>query len=192
MATTANGNGASGYRPRLMDKYQSEVAGALKEKFGYKNVMQIPRLVKVTVNMGVGEASRDIKEMDSATKELTAITGQKPRLNRAKISVSQFKIREGMPVGCSVTMRGHRMYDFLDRFVNTAVPRIRDFRGLPGNSFDGRGNYSVGIREHSIFVELDPNEIPHNRGLDVTVVTTAKTDAEAKELLRLLGFAFRN
>lgn len=178
--------------PRLQTRYREVVVPELQKKFNYKNVMEIPRLQKVVVNMGVGEASRDIKELDLAEKELTLVAGQKPRTTRAKISVSQFKIRQGMPVGCFVTLRGRRMWDFLDRLINVAIPRIRDFRGLPGNAFDGRGNHSIGIREHSIFIELDYNTISKNRGMNITTVTTAKTDAEAKELLRLLGMAFRN
>lgn len=177
--------------PRLQQKYRDEIAPALMKKFGYKNVMQIPRLEKIVVNMGVGAASRDIKELDAAEKELAIITGQKAKSTRARISVSQFKIREGMPVGCFVTLRGARMWEFLDRLVSVAIPRIRDFRGLPPNAFDGRGNHSLGIREHNIFVELEYSMISKNRGMNVTTVTTAKTDAEAKELLTLLGFPFR-
>jgi large subunit ribosomal protein L5 len=141
--------------------------------------------------MGVGEASRDIKELDAAEKELTVIAGQKPRTTRAKISVSQFKIRQGMPVGCFVTLRGRRMYEFLDRFITVAAPRIRDFRGLPPNSFDGRGNYSLGVKEHNIFVELEYSMISKNRGMNVTFVTNARSDAEARDLLRRLGMPFR-
>jgi large subunit ribosomal protein L5 len=163
----------------------------MRKKFGYKNIMQVPRLVKIVVNMGVGEACRDIKELDLAEAELTLITGQKPRMTRAKVSVSAFKVREGMPVGCFVTLRGARMYEFLDRLINVAIPRIRDFRGLPTRSFDGRGNHSMGVREHAIFVELDPNKIPRARGMNITTVTNAKTDAEAKELLTLFGMPFR-
>ncbi|MCB2155396.1 50S ribosomal protein L5 [bacterium] len=178
--------------PRLQTRYREVVVPELQKKFNYDNVMQIPRIQKVVVNMGVGEASRDIKELDAAEKELALVVGQKPRTTRAKISVSQFKIRQGMPVGCFVTLRGRRMWDFLDRLINVAIPRIRDFRGLPGNAFDGRGNHSLGIREHSIFIELDYNTISKARGMNITTVTTAKSDEEAKELLRLLGMAFRN
>ncbi len=178
--------------PGLLRKYREEVAPAMQKKFGYKNVMQIPRLTKIVVNMGVGAASRDIKELDAAERELATITGQKPRTTRAHISVSQFKIREGMPVGCFVTLRGQRMYDFLDRLINVAIPRIRDFRGLPPNAFDGRGNHSMGIKEHSVFIELDYSQISRTRGMNITTVTTAKSDAEAKELLALLGLPFRN
>jgi len=177
--------------PRLHKKYREEIAPAMMKKFGYKNVMEIPRLEKIVVNMGVGAASRDIKELDAAEKELTVIAGQKPKSTRARVSVSQFKIREGMPVGCFVTLRGERMWEFMDRLVSVAIPRIRDFRGLPPNAFDGRGNHSMGIREHNIFVELEYSMISKNRGMNITTVTTAKSDAEAKELLRLLGFPFR-
>lgn len=180
------------YVPRLLTKYREEIRPAMQEKFQYKNPMEIPRLEKLVVNMGVGEASKDIKELNAAEEELTIITGQKPVTARAKVSVAQFKIRQGMPVGCFVTLRGHRMYEFYDRLLNVAVPRIRDFRGLPGNAFDGRGNHSLGIREHNIFVELEYNMISRNRGMNITTVTTAKSDAEAKELLRLFGMAFRN
>ncbi|MDX2177813.1 MAG: 50S ribosomal protein L5 [Candidatus Sumerlaeia bacterium] len=180
------------YVPRLKAKYLAEVRPALQKKFGYANVMQIPRIEKVVVNMGVGAATRDIKELDSAEKELAIVTGQKPRTTRAKVSVAQFKVREGMPVGCFVTLRGDRMYEFLDRLIHIALPRIRDFRGLPGKAFDGRGNHSLGIREHAIFIELDYNMISRNRGMNITTVTTAKTDAEAKELLALFGMPFRN
>ncbi|MCC5877907.1 MAG: 50S ribosomal protein L5 [Candidatus Sumerlaeia bacterium] len=189
--TNANGP-AAGYTPRLLLKYRQEVAPALREKFAYANVMQIPRLQKITLNMGVGEASRDIKELDAAEKELMIISGQKPRLTRARRAISTFKIREGMPVGCFVTLRGARMWEFMDRLVHVALPRVRDFRGIPGKSFDGRGNYSMGVREHLIFLELDYSQISRNRGLDITFVTSAKTDAESKELLRLLGMPFRN
>lgn len=189
--TNANGP-AAGYSPRLLLKYRQEVAPALREKFAYANVMQIPRLQKITLNMGVGEASRDIKELDAAEKELMIIAGQKPSVTRARRAISTFKIREGMPVGCYVTLRGARMWEFMDRLVHVALPRVRDFRGIPGKSFDGRGNYSMGVREHLIFLELDYSQISRNRGLDITFVTSAKTDAESKELLRLLGMPFRN
>lgn len=180
------------FPPRLLNKYREVIAPAMMKKFGYKNVMQIPRLKKIVVNMGVGEASKDIKELDAAEKELTIISGQRPATTRARVSVSTFKIRKGMPVGCFVTLRGHRMYDFLDRLISVAIPRIRDFRGLPTRSFDGRGNHSMGIKEHLIFVELEYNQISKNRGMNITTVTTAKSDAEAKELLALFGLPFRN
>ena len=177
--------------PRLQARYRNTVAPALREKFAFGNVMEIPRLVKIMVNMGVGEASKDIKELDAAEKELAIITGQKPRTTRAKKAISTFKIREEMPVGCAVTMRGARMWEFMDRLVHISLPRVRDFRGLNPRSFDGRGNYSMGIKDHSIFVELDYSQISHNRGMDITFVTTAKNDAEARELLTLLGMPFR-
>lgn len=185
-------NAPSGYVPRLLLRYREQAVPALREKFSYQNMMEIPRLQKITLNMGVGEAARDIKELDAAEKELMIISGQKPKMTRARKSISTFKVREGMPVGCYVTLRGARMWEFMDRLVNIALPRVRDFRGTPGRSFDGRGNYSLGIREHLIFLELDYSQISRNRGLDITFVTTAKTDAEAKELLRLLGMPFRN
>jgi large subunit ribosomal protein L5 len=197
MATTSTQPGGAGITdpfqlPRLHQKYRTEVLPALMKKFGYSNVMQAPKLKKITVNMGVGEASRDIKELDAAEKELAVITGQKPRTTRAKVSVSTFKIRQGMPIGCFVTLRNERMWEFMDRLVHVALPRVRDFRGLPGRSFDGRGNYSMGVKEHLIFVELEYNMIQKNRGMNITFVTNAKTDAEAKELLKLLGMPFRN
>ena len=189
--TTASGSAAP-YIPRLLMKYRTEVVAEMQKKFGYKNLMQLPRLQKIAINMGVGEASKDIKELDAAEKELTIISGQKPRVTRARKAISTFKIRENMPVGCYVTLRGARMWEFMDRFVNVALPRVRDFRGINGKSFDGRGNYTTGIREHLIFLELDYNQISRNRGMDITFVTSAKTDAEAKELLKLLGMPFRN
>lgn len=186
------GSNASASPARFLTAYRERVAPAMQQKFGYENPMEIPRLVKIVLNMGVGEASRDIKELEHARRELSIIAGQMPMETRARVSVAQFKLREGMKVGCFVTLRGQRMYEFLDRFINVAVPRIRDFRGLPGNSFDGRGNYSLGIKEHNMFVELEYSDISKNRGMNITMVTTAKTDAEAKELLRLFGMPFRN
>ncbi|MEO8376451.1 MAG: 50S ribosomal protein L5 [Candidatus Sumerlaeota bacterium] len=188
-----SGNAPEAYTiPRLLHRYRADVVQAMVKKFEYKNVNQVPRLKKITVNMGVGEASRDIKELDAAEKELAIITGQKPRTTRAKVSVSTFKIRQGMPIGCFVTLRNDRMWEFMDRLTNIALPRVRDFRGLPARSFDGRGNYSMGVKEHLIFVELEYNMIQKNRGMNITFVTNAKTDAEAKELLKLLGMPFRN
>lgn len=178
--------------PRLLVKYRTEVVPALVKKFNYGNINEVPKLEKITVNMGVGEASKDIKELDAAEKELAIITGQKAKTTRAKVSVSTFKIREGMAVGCFVTLRHARMYEFMDRLVHVALPRVRDFRGIPGKSFDGRGNYSMGIKEHLIFVELDFSMISKNRGMNITFVTSAKTDLEAKEMLRLMGMPFRN
>jgi large subunit ribosomal protein L5 len=161
------------------------------EKVQLQVPMEVPRLVKVVVNMGVGEASRNIKLLDDAAVELGLITGQKARINRARVSVAQFKVRQGMPVGASVTLRGRRMYDFLDRLINVAIPRVRDFRGLPTNAFDGRGNHSMGIREQLIFTELNYSDVENTQGMDITTVTTAKTDAECRELLTLLGMPFR-
>jgi len=177
--------------PRLKAKYIKEIRPALREQFGYKNIMEIPKVEKITVNMGVGEASRDIKELTNAAKELAIVTGQKPKTTRAKVAVSQFKVRVGMPVGCFVTLRGARMYEFMDRLINIALPRVRDFRGIPSKSFDGRGNYSMGVREHLIFLELDYDQISRNRGMNISFITTAKTDDEAKALLTLFGMPFR-
>jgi len=178
--------------PRLKKRYEEEVRKALTEKFGYTNPMQVPRLVKVTVSMGVGDGSKDIKLLEAAENELGLITGQKPKRTRATKSISQFKIRTGMPIGCFVTLRRNRMYEFLDRLISVSIPRIRDFRGLPSKSFDGRGNYAMGVREHLIFMELDHSKIAKERGLNIVVVTSAKTDEEAHELLKLLGMPFRD
>ncbi|HNY26216.1 MAG TPA: 50S ribosomal protein L5 [Candidatus Sumerlaeota bacterium] len=175
----------------MLTKYREEIVPAMQKKFNYKSPMQVPRLVKVVVNMGVGEASRNVKLLDDAAVELGLITGQKARINRARVSVAQFKVRQGMPVGASVTLRGRRMYDFLDRLVNVAIPRVRDFRGLPTNAFDGRGNHSMGIREQLIFTEINYSDVENTQGMDITTVTTAKTDAECRELLTLLGMPFR-
>jgi len=177
--------------PRLKARYRDEVIPGMMKKFNYTNVMQVPRLKKIILNMGIGEASRDIKLLDAAERELTLIAGQKPVPTRARRAISAFKIRVGMPVGCFVTLRGRRMYDFLDRLINVAIPRVRDFRGLPTKSFDGRGNHSMGIREHLIFMELDYNKVSTVRGMNITTVTTARSDEEARELLRLLGMPFR-
>ena len=186
------GEGASAKElPRLLVKYREEVVAALATRFGYKNVMEAPRLSKITLNMGLGEASRDIKILEQAEVELSLITGQKARRNRSRVSVANFKLRQGMPVGCNVTLRGHRMWEFLDRLINISIPRIRDFRGLSPNSFDGRGNYSFGVREHTIFVELDLNKVNRVCGMDICLTTTAKADEDAQELLRLLGMPFR-
>jgi len=177
--------------PRLLTRYKQEIIPAMMKRFDYKNVMQVPRLMKIVVNMGVGEAARDIKELDAAEKELALITGQKPCTTRAKQSISAFKVREGMPVGCFVTLRGKYMYEFLDRLINVAIPRIRDFRGLPTKSFDGRGNHCIGIKEHLIFMELDYSKVSKVRGMDITTVTSARTDEECLELLSLFGMPFR-
>jgi len=177
--------------PRLKQRYQAEIAPALREEFGYGNVMQIPGLVKITVNMGVGEAARDAKLIDGAIKDLAIITGQKPAVARAKKSIAQFKLREGMPIGAHVTLRGDRMWEFLDRLLTLALPRIRDFRGLSDRQFDGRGNYTFGLTEQLMFHEINPDQVDRQRGMDVTVVTTAPTDDEGRALLRRLGFPFR-
>ena len=175
---------------RLQEKYSKEVAPALMEKFGYKSVMQIPKLEKIIVNIGCGEAKENAKALDNAVSDLAAITGQKPVITRAKKSVAAFKVREGMPIGCKVTLRGAKMYEFLDRFFNVALPRVRDFRGISANSFDGRGNYSMGVKEQLIFPEIEFDKIDKVRGMDITFITTAKTDEEARELLTLMGAPF--
>lgn len=175
---------------RLQKRYREEVVGQLKERFGYENVMQVPRLEKIVVNMGCGELAQDNKLAESLMDNLATITGQKPVFTRAKKSISNFKIREGMIVGMRVTLRRQRMYEFLDRFVNLAIPRIRDFRGVSGRSFDGRGNYALGLNEQSIFPEVDYDSIAKTQGMDINIVTNAKTDEEARELLRLLGMPF--
>jgi large subunit ribosomal protein L5 len=180
-----------GYTPALRLKYRDEVVKGMLEKFNYANVNQVPRIEKIVVNMGMGEASRDIKVLDTAEKELAQITGQKPKRTVAKKSISSFKLREGMPVGCFVTLRGNMKFEFMERLINVAIPRIRDFRGLPTRSFDGRGNHSMGIREHLIFMELDFNKVTGVKGMNITTVTTAKTDEEARELLKLMGYPFR-
>ncbi len=178
-------------RPRLREKYLTEIAPALKDEFGYGNVMQIPRLTKIVVNMGVGEAARDAKLIDGAVRDLTAISGQKPSVARAKRSIAQFKLREGMPIGVHVTLRGDRMWEFLDRLLSIALPRIRDFRGLSDKQFDGRGNYTFGLTEQVVFHEINPDKVDRQRGMDITIVTTATNDAEGRSLLRRLGFPFK-
>jgi large subunit ribosomal protein L5 len=177
--------------PRLQAKYRSDIAPALNSQFSYANVMQIPALTKIVVNMGVGEAAKDAKLIDGAVKDLTAITGQKPHVAKATKSIAQFKLREGMPIGCKVTLRGDRMWEFLDRLLSVALPRIRDFRGLSAKQFDGNGNYTFGVTEQSIFHEIDVDRIDRVRGMDITLVTTAKTDDEGRALLKLLGFPFK-
>jgi large subunit ribosomal protein L5 len=192
MATTTRQRpDASGVRPRLKERYQAEIAAALREEFGYPNVMQIPTVVKIVVNMGVGEAARDAKLIEGAVKDLTIITGQKPAVTRAKKSIAQFKLRAGMPIGAHVTLRGDRMWEFLDRLLTLALPRIRDFRGLSARQFDGRGNYTFGLTEQLMFHEINPDQVDRQRGMDVTVVTSATTDAEGRSLLRRLGFPFK-
>ncbi|NKJ43875.1 MULTISPECIES: 50S ribosomal protein L5 [unclassified Novosphingobium] len=181
---------ADKYTPRLKGKYDAEIAAAMKAKFGYKNDLEIPRIDKITLNMGVGEASQDKKKVQTAAAEMELIAGQKPVITKAKKSIAQFKLREGMPIGCKVTLRRERMYEFLDRLITIAMPRIRDFRGLNPKSFDGRGNYAMGLKEQIIFPEISYDQIDKVRGLDIIVTTTAKTDDEARELLRLFGFPF--
>ena len=176
---------------RLQELYKSEVIPGLIKKFNYKNELQAPKLDKIVINMGVGEAKENAKVLDSAVKDLEIISGQKPVITKAKKSVANFKVREGMPIGCKVTLRGERMYDFLDRLVNLALPRVRDFRGINPNSFDGRGNYALGIKEQLIFPEIDYDKVDKVRGMDVIFVTTANTDEEARELLTLFGMPFR-
>ena len=175
---------------RLNEAYNNEIKDAMMKKFGYKNAMQIPKIEKIVINMGVGEAKENAKVLDSAVKDLETITGQKVVLTRAKNSVANFKIREGMPIGCKTTLRGEKMYDFMDRLVNLALPRVRDFRGVSADSFDGRGNYALGVKEQLIFPEIEYDKVEKVRGMDVIVVTTAKTDEEARELLRLFGMPF--
>ena len=177
--------------PRLKQRYRDEIVAGLREEFGYGNVMQVPGLTKVVVNMGVGEAARDSKLIDGAVKDLTAITGQKPSVTKARKSIAQFKLREGMPIGAHVTLRGDRMWEFLDRLLAIALPRIRDFRGLNPGQFDGRGNYTFGLTEQAMFHEIDQDKTDRVRGMDITVVTTAKTDAEGRSLLKHLGFPFK-
>lgn len=177
---------------QLREFYKKEVAPKLTERFGYKNAMQIPKLEKVVLNMGLGEAIQNIKLLDSAVEEMGIIAGQKAVITRARKSIAAFKLREGMPIGCRVTLRGDRMYDFLYKLLNVALPRVRDFRGVSGKAMDGLGNYSLGIKEHIIFPEIDYDKIDKIKGLNITIVTSAKTDEEGKELLKLLGMPFRN
>lgn len=177
--------------PRLKTKYEKEVIPLLMKKFGYKNRMQVPKLVKIVINMGVGDSLANIKLLDAAVADMTAITGQKPAIRRAKKSIANFKLRAGVPIGCAVTLRGSRMYELYDRFVNVAVPRIRDFRGLSPKSFDGRGNYTIGLTEQIIFPEINYDKVEKVRGMDVTIVTTARTNEEAFELLKLMDMPFR-
>ncbi|MBI3895424.1 MAG: 50S ribosomal protein L5 [Acidobacteria bacterium] len=176
---------------RLFERYQKEISPALQKEFSYPNPMAIPRLRKIVVNSGVGEATQNVKLLDGATQDLALITGQKPVAHRARRSIAAFKLRRGMPIGCSVTLRGRRMYEFLDRLLNMALPRVRDFRGLPAKAFDGRGNYTIGIRDQLVFPEIDYSKVDKTRGMNVTLVTDAKTDEEARALLRHLGVPFR-
>jgi len=183
---------AAKVQPRLKAKYQADIIPALKEQFGFSNIHQVPGLVKVVVNTGVGEAARDGKIIDGAIKDLTAITGQKPQVTKARKSIAQFKLREGQAIGAHVTLRGDRAWEFLDRLLSVALPRIRDFRGLSDRQFDGNGNYTFGLSEQSVFHEIDQDRIDRVRGFDVTVVTTAKTDDEGRALLKQLGFPFKS
>ena len=176
---------------RLRDTYESDIKVAMIKKFGYKNVMQVPKLEKIVLNMGVGDARENAKVLESAVKDMTEISGQKPVITKAKKSVANFKLREGMSIGCKVTLRGERMYEFADRLINLALPRVRDFRGVSADSFDGRGNYALGIKEQIIFPEIEYDKVDKVRGMDVIFVTTAKSDEEARELLRLFGMPFR-
>src|SRR5215468_7451063 len=191
-ADQAAGNGArTRVPPRLKERYRAEIAPALLAEFAYPNVMQIPTVTKIVVNMGVGEAARDAKLIDGAVRDLTAITGQKPLVRRATKSIAQFKLREGMPIGAKVTLRGDRMWEFLDRLLSIALPRIRDFRGLDARKLDGNGNYTFGLTEQSVFHEIDQDRIDRVRGMDITVVTTATTDDHGRALLKQLGFPFK-
>ena len=180
----------AGYKPRLKADYDERIVAAMTEKFGYKNRLEVPRLDKIVINMGVGEATQDKKKVEAAAAEMEAIAGQKPVIAKAKKSIAQFKLREGMPIGCKVTLRRDRMYEFLDRLVTIALPRVRDFRGLNPRSFDGRGNYAMGLKEQIVFPEINYDQIDKVRGMDIIVTTTAKTDEEARELLRLFNFPF--
>jgi len=176
---------------RLKDRYQKEILPILVEEFGYRNVMEVPRLVKIVVNVGLGEALQDAKALDGASRDLATITGQRPIITRAKKSIAGFKLREGMAIGAKATLRGRRMYDFLDRLVNSALPRLRDFRGVSRDSFDGRGNYTLGLEEQLVWPEIDYDSIDKVRGMEISIVTTAKTDEEARRLLALLGMPFK-
>jgi len=178
------------YTPRMRAKFDEEIVKAMTEKFGYTNRLQVPQIEKITLNMGVGEASQDKKKVATAAEEMALIAGQKPVITKAKKSIAQFKLREGMPIGCKVTLRRERMFEFLDRLVTVAMPRIRDFRGLNAKSFDGRGNYAMGLKEQIVFPEISYDKIEKVRGMDIIVTTTANTDEEARELLRLFGFPF--
>jgi large subunit ribosomal protein L5 len=183
--------GGDGYAPRLRVRYQDEVMANLQKEFGIDNVMAVPRIEKIVLNVGLGEATQNIKLLDDAAEELTSLAGQRATITRARKSIANFKVREGMPIGCRVTLRGKRMWDFLDRLISTALPRVRDFRGIPTKSFDGRGNFTMGVPDHLIFPDLDYNKIDKSKGLNVTIVTSAKRDEEALSLLRSLGMPFR-
>ena len=178
--------------PRMKTKYKGEIAGALLKEFGYSSPMGVPRLVAIKINMGLGEATQNSRLIDGAADELAAIAGQKPIVTKARKSIAAFKLREGMPIGCTVTLRGDRMYEFLDRLVSIALPRVRDFRGIPPKAFDGRGNYTLGVKEHTIFPEIDYSKVDKMRGMNITLVTTAKTDPEGLSLLKAFGMPFRS
>ena len=190
VADKASAKAPKGYKPRLKADYEDRIVKAMTDKFGYKNRFEVPKLEKIVINMGVGEATQDKKRVETAAAEMQAISGQKPVITIAKKSIAQFKLREGMPIGCKVTLRRERMYEFLDRLVTIALPRVRDFRGLNPKSFDGRGNYAMGLKEQIVFPEINYDQIDKVRGMDVIVTTTAKTDEEARELLRLFNFPF--
>ncbi|UCG35132.1 MAG: 50S ribosomal protein L5 [Candidatus Omnitrophota bacterium] len=179
------------YLPRLLSLYQEQIVAGMKEKFGYTNKLAVPRLVKIVVNMGIGEGTSDSKLVDKASEELALITGQKAKITRARKPISNFKLRKGAPIGCCVTMRRYRMYEFLDRLITVAIPRIRDFRGFSGNAFDGNGNYTFGLLEQSVFAEVEIDKVSRTQGMNISIHTTAKTDEEAKELLKLFGFPVR-
>ena len=183
---------ADSYTPRMRSKYDTEIAKAMTEKFGYKNVMEVPKITKIVVNMGLGEATQNAKVVDVGADELGKVTGQKAAVRRAKKSVAAFKVRQGMPIGAMVTLRGERMYEFLDRLISIALPRVRDFRGVSAKGFDGRGNYTLGLRDQLIFTEIDYLKVDKGRGMNISVVTTAKTDEEARKLLQLIGLPFRS
>lgn len=183
---------ADSYTPRMRKLYDEQIAKAMTEKFGYKNVMEVPKIEKIVLNMGVGEATQDKKKVEQAASEMELIAGQKPVVTKAKKSIAQFKLREGMPIGAKVTLRRERMYEFLDRFITIALPRVRDFRGISGRSFDGRGNYNIGVKEQIIFPEIEYDKVDALRGLNISITTTAKTDDEAKALLAAFKFPFKN
>ena len=187
---TSNGNKVRAKSTRLLDRYESEIKKALMEKYNYSSVMQIPHLDKVVINIGVGEATADKKQLEEAVKELAIITGQKPVTTKAKKSIANFKLREGMPIGCKVTLRGEKMYEFIDKLVSIALPRVRDFRGVSKNAFDGHGNYTLGVKEQLIFPEIEYDKVSKIRGMDIVIVTTAQTDEEAYSLLELIGMPF--
>ena len=187
---TKRSSGGNGYQPRLQRQYREEVAPKLAKEFSLENPMAVPRVEKISLNMGLGEAIQNIKILDDAVDEMAALAGQRPTITRAQKSIASFKVRAGMPIGCRVTLRGHRMWDFLDRLITVALPRVRDFRGVPNRSFDGRGNYTMGIREHTIFPEIDLNKVDRVKGLNITIVTTAGNDERARFMLRELGMPF--